>query len=216
MEFLGLSCEEFDFFRKKDKMSKQEYEKSRNDVKHHFRSLCYELQKIYHKKTEGVLEINKDFPNFNKRSMNIAVEYGEKTSCLKKSIEMNTDNISVKLIFEANDLEASKLITSRLIDKKDIIWNYVIADKHNQINFSFKSKGNKAETIKYNSLDMNSKIYDAFTSSIENYINSGKYEFEIVVQHTCPKNEAVKQGKNLSNIIYEDMVKITDLYNKLS
>jgi hypothetical protein len=216
MEFLGLTTEDFDFFRKKDKMSKQEYEKSRNEVKHHFRGLCYELQKIYHKRTAGVLNINKEYPNFNKRSINISADYGEQISNIKKTIEMNTENVSIRLNLEAHDEEMSKFIIDALKTKKSAIWDYIIADKHNQISCSFKLKGNKFDTIKYNSLDMNAKNYDSFLSFVEDNVNSGKYEFNISILHTCPKNEAIKQSKNLSTIIYEDMVCTSNLCSKLA
>ena len=215
MEFLGLTATDFDFFRKKDKMLKDEYEKGRNEVKIHFRGLCYELQKIYHKKTDGVLEINKEFQNFNKRCVDILAEFGEKTNMKKKSIEINTENLCTKLTLESHDEENSKCILDIVKNKKSYIWDYAISDKHNQINCTFKGKSNKVETIKYNSLDINTKNYDAFIDFIEKNINSNKHDFEVVIQHTCPKNEAAKQGKNLPNIIYEDMAGIMDLYNNL-
>lgn len=215
MEFLGLSTEDFDFFRKKDKMSKAEYEKSRNEVKHHFRGLCYELQKIYHKKTDGVLKINKEFPNFNKRSMNIDAQYGEKVDGFRQIIEMNTENVCTKLILEGSSEESSKLIIDILKNKKNVIWDYLLVDKHNQINTFFKGKGNKIDTIKYNSLDINTKNYDAFLEFIETHLKSGKYDFEVALQHTCPKDAAIKQSKNLSNVIYGELTNISELYTSL-
>ena len=80
MEFIGLPAGDFDFFKKKDKMSKDDYERQRNEVKLHFRSLCYEIQKIHHKKTNGVLEVNKEFQNFNKRSTNISTTKTKRTT----------------------------------------------------------------------------------------------------------------------------------------
>lgn len=215
MEFNGLLSTDFDFFRKKDKMTKDEYEKGRNDVKNHFRGLCYEMQKIYHRKTNGVLEINKDFQNFNKKCVNIFAEFGGKVDKVKKVIEMNTENISIKLILESQNEDDSKYILDLLYNKKDKIWEYVIADKHNQINCGFKYKNNRVDSIKYNSLDINTKNYEAFIGFIENNVKTGKVEFEVSILHTCPKNEAVKQSKNLPNIVYGDMISINELYIKL-
>lgn len=215
MEFLGLSNGDFDFFKKKDKMSKMEYEKRRYEVKLHFRSLCYEIQKIYHKKTEGVLEINKEFQNFNKRSINITAEYGDKTNILNKYLEMNTENLCVKLVLASHNEEDSSFIIDLVRNKKDIICEYIMANKYNAISCSFKGKSNKIESIKYNAIEINTKNYDAFVSFIEDNISKGKFQFEVIMQYTYPKNEVTKQSKNLSNIIYEVMINTGDIYSKL-
>lgn len=216
MEFLGLSIQDFDFFRKKDKMTKVEYEKSRNEVKHHFRGLCYELQKIYHKDTDGVLDINKEFSSFSKKSMNISADYGEKTNNIKKTIEMNTENVCVKLTLDSVSSETSMAVVEILKNKSEAIFNYIMADKHNQINCTYKGKGSKIDVVKYNALELDNKSYNSLVSFIENNIKDGKHEFVVVIQHTCPKNEAIKQSKNLSNIIYEDLNKTTNLFIELS
>ncbi|WDU82188.1 hypothetical protein [Caloramator sp. Dgby_cultured_2] len=67
MDFNGFVAADFDFFKKKDKFTKEEYDKFRNEVKLHFRKFCYELQKIYHKNTDGVLELDKEFHGFSKK-----------------------------------------------------------------------------------------------------------------------------------------------------
>jgi hypothetical protein len=215
MEFLGFSSDNFEFFRKKDKMSKAEYEKNRNEVKLSFRCLCYDVQKMYHKKTNGVLEINKEFSNFNKRSQNISADYGENSELAKNIIEMNIENVAIKLLFSSNDEESAKLVLDKIKNKKKQIVNFLVSEKHNQINYSFKGKGNKQDMIKLNSMDVNDKSYDAIVENVVNGINNGKYTFEVTIQHTCPKAEAIKQEKNLIEFMFKDIIGIMDLHTEL-
>lgn len=216
MEFIGFSSDNFEFFRKKDKMSKAEYEKNRNAVKLGFRCLCYDMQKLYHKKTDGVLEINKEFSNFSKRSVNISADYGKNTETAKSIIEMNIDNVAVKLICTSNNEEAARSVLSRLTDAKKQIIDFLVSEKHNQINYSLRGKGNRIEINKLNSLDVTENSFDGILTRLGESIAAGKYDFEIAIQHTCPKAEAIKQEKNLPEVLYEDMLTIMDLRSVLN
>ena len=107
MDFNGLQAADFDFFKKKEKMQKDEYEKGRNDVKVHFRGLCYEMQKIYHKNTGGVLVLDKDFQNFNKRSSSIFADHRVEESKFRISILMNCDHLKVETdVLSQNEMDA--------------------------------------------------------------------------------------------------------------
>lgn len=216
MEFLGFTAEDFDFFRKKEKMTKEEYEKNRNLVKLHFRSLCYELQKIYHRTNESVLEVNKEFSNFNRRSLDLGADYGTKTEVVRKMIDLNCDYLGLRLVFSSMNEDTSSRVLELVRNRKDVIWNYMMLDKHNQILVSFKGKSGKPETLKLTSLDMNEKNYESLLLFIEKHIKAGKLNFELVIQHVCPKNEAVKQNKNLANILFKDMLDTEVVYQALS
>lgn len=50
MEFLGFQAADFDFFKEKDRYVKDDYNKNREEMKFHFRSFCYDIQKIYYSK----------------------------------------------------------------------------------------------------------------------------------------------------------------------
>lgn len=203
MDFNGLLSTDFDFFRKKDKMQKDEYEKGRNEVKMHFRSLCYEMQKIHHKKTNGVLEIEKDFQNFNKRSTNIFANHDPGLNRFKVCIKMNGEHLGIEAELQSNNEEDAQYIMEILKNKKSVLWGFMMSNKYMVIYGEVISKDKKNNFIKLSSLDVNAKNYDNFISFVENAVAKGKTSFKIGIGYMYPKSECVKQGKSIANTSYE-------------
>lgn len=215
MEFNGILGSDFDFFRKKDKMTKEEYEKGRNDVKLHFRSLCYELQKMYHKKTGGVFELDKEFQNFNRRSINIAVEHKNADDRLKLEIVMNAESVNAGSVFETGNEQDALYILELMKSKRKIVWDYAMTNKFMVISISMLSKDKKITFNRLSSLDINVKNYDNFIKIIEDYIKEQKYNFKVEIGYVYPKNECLKQGKNLAVSVYEAIDNLQQMIEKI-
>jgi hypothetical protein len=215
MEFNGILGSDFDFFKKKDKMSKEDYEKGRNEVKLHFRSLCYELQKMYHKKTGGVLELDKEFQNFNRRSTNISVEHKNNNDKFKSEIIMNCDNINSSAVFTAENHENAQYILDIMKAKRKMIWDYAMTNKFMVISIEYFSKDKKSIRNKLSSLDINAKNYDNFISVIEGYVKDEKFNFRIEIGYVYSKNECLKQGKSLAVTIYDTISNLQEMIGKI-
>lgn len=212
MEFCGLTSKDFDFFKKKDKMSSEEYEKNRNEVKLHFRSMCYELQKSYHKKTGGVLELDKDFQNFNKRSNSIFVErpIGEGISRLR--IQMNCDGVTVETYTQLGGDITHERMASILVKNKSVIWNYAMSSKNMVIYCEIASKNNKGELYSLADGEINKKNYDSFVELIASKLEGCKGA-RLAVGYTYSKDDCIKQSKGFQNTAYTaamDVMKLGD------
>ncbi len=201
MEFCGLMSMDFDFFKRKDKMSSEEYEKSRNDVKLHFRSLCYEMQKMYHQKTGGVLELDKGFQSFNKRSSSIFVEklIGEGPTRLR--IQMNRDGITVETYLQLSKDITPEKISSTFMENKEIIWNYAMSSKNMVLCLEVSTKSNKVEIYKLKAGEINKKNYDNFVDTVSSKLKECK-EARLAIGYTYSKDECIKKSKDLQNTVY--------------
>lgn len=215
MEFNGLIGADFDFFRKKDRLSKEEYEKGRNELKLHFRGLCYELQKMYHKKTEGVLELEKEFQNFNKRSLYINARNKTKLDGFFVNIQMDGNGFGAELEAAITSLEDYAKVLSILANNKKLIWNYIMGNKNMQIYVDFGGKEKKLNTIKIGSLDINSKNYDNLMNLLQENLSKGKYPSRITMGYVFSKNECVKQGKKFTEIVYDGITSLMELSEKI-
>lgn len=215
MDFNGLQAADFDFFRKKEKMLKDEYEKGRNDVKLHFRGLCYEMQKIHHAKTGGVLNLEKDFQNFNKRSSNISAEYKVEGSSFIILILMNCDHLKIDTeVVSDNNADAEKILDI-VKNRKNIIWELTMSSKFMMIDVEVMGKDKKNNYMKLSSLDINTKNYEGFISFIENNIAKGKTAFKLGIGYVYPKSECLKQGKSIAQNSYAAMNNLMDGLKKI-
>jgi hypothetical protein len=215
MDFNGLQAADFDFFKKKEKMLKDEYEKGRNDVKLHFRSLCYEMQKIHHKKTGGVLTLEKDFQNFNKRSNNIYVEHIVEDTKFRVFILINCDHLKIENEVLSENAVDAQYVLDIIKNKKSIVWELAMSNKFAMIYAEILGKDKKNNYMKLSSLDINAKNYDSFISFIENNISKGKTAFKLGIGYVYPKSECLKQGKNIAVTSYDSMNNLLDNLKKL-
>jgi hypothetical protein len=196
-------------------MLKDEYEKGRNDVKLHFRALCYEMQKIHHRKTGGVLTLEKDFQNFNKRSSNISAYYKVEDSNFIIFMLMNCDHLKIDAeVISDNTVDAEKILDI-VKNKKSIIWELIMTSKFMMIDAEVLGKDKKNNYMKLSSLDINTKNYEGFTSFIENNTAKGKTAFKLGIGYVYPKSECLKQGKNIAQNAYDAMNNLIDSLKKI-
>jgi hypothetical protein len=217
MDFNGLCGMDFDFFKKKGKMAREEYEKSRNEVKLHFRGLCYELQRTYHKKTGGVLTLDKEFHNFNKKSNDIFVEHKYDDKCYKILIGLNSESINIELLHNCDDLYQYQYLIEIFKNRRDTILQFISSEKHRILYASFPQKNKKPVFLKLTSHEIFSKSYDNFIDFINTNISNDKYDFKVGIGYSFPRNECIKQGKAFANTAYDALIKVMklekDLYN---
>jgi len=184
-------------------MTKEEYDKVRNDFKLRFRKFCYELQKQYHKATNGVLELDKEFHGFTKKSEEIAA-FSNLSEGSKLKIYLNSEYLGI--VLELNCSNYEDLLSS----KKDIVWNFILSNKHTFAEFFPNSKGTK--NIKILSHELNSKNYENIIAAIKNSPN--KTTSFIHIGYLFNKNEAVKQGKDIVKNAHDALIKTIEL-NKM-
>lgn len=214
MEFNGLLGMDFDFFKKKDKMLKEEYDKARNEIKQHFRSLCYEVQKIYHKTTGGVLELDKDFQNFNKRSTYITAECKKEIDNFTIDIQLNSDNLCVELKNKTETKEQCEYLLGVLKNKKDVFWEYMMSNKY--MILLIESKIKKGNLLKVTSFDLNNKNYDNMVKYIEDNIKEERYSFNFMIAFVYGKSECLKQGKAIAHTINNAVIKIKEIEKRIA
>jgi hypothetical protein len=214
MEFNGFTGADFDFFRKKDKMSRDDYEKGRNNLKLHFRSLCYEIQKVYHQKTGSVLYLQKEFQSFNKRSNDIVVERINNENNCKVVVVFNSDCLNIELRLLCEDKIKFENAIETLKNKRPSIWQFLSSNKHVIIHADIPQRNKKNIVYKLTSIDISNKNYDSFIENVNN-INKDKYTCNICIGYNLPKNECIKQGKNLKNIAYDAVISILNLEQSL-
>lgn len=217
LEFTGFIGADFEFFRKKDKMTKEDYEKGRNNVKLHFRGLCYEIQKIYHQKTGGVFDLDKEFQNFNRRSNEIRAEHNDKAEEKGCNItfQLNGESLTILINIESQDLSGMESIMDMLTNKKSSIWQYLSSNKHMMIYAEFPQKNKKSNLLQLNSLNVSHKNYDGFVDFVKENINKEKYACKVGIGYNFPKSECLKQGKNFKNTAYDAAMNMLELKKEL-
>lgn len=215
MEFNGFVVGDFDFFRKKDKAPKDEYEKQRNELKLHFRGFLYSLQKKYHLKTNGVLELQKDFQNFNKRSTNIEATYREEGWKREVAIALTSDALRVELIHTAIGVEGIKEAAEILKKNKSLIWEYLTQSKFMNLNFEVIDRNKKIGNMKLTSHDISGKNYETFIEEIEKFSGNDRYQLRLGLGGVYHKNECVKQAKALENTAFDLLISLMDLNNRI-
>lgn len=216
MEFNGLTGVDFDYFKNKDKLSKEEYERIRNDLKMHFRALCYQMQKNHHSKTGGVLELQRDFHSFNKKSTDIYSEYKGSSNDFRVIIKLDKDALSIESVFSSYSKDEAYKIIDILTNKKMKLWEFVLSNKFMHMHIEFSKKNRKSNELKLNSLEINNKNYDNFILFIENNIKEDNYIFDLKIGYSFPKNECIRQGKNLVNLSYNSLINIKEMIEKIS
>lgn len=199
MDFNGFVAADFDFFKKKDKFTKEEYDKFRNDIKLHFRKYCYELQKIYHKNTDGVLELDKEFHGFYKKSDEIAA-YNLINENLRIKFFLNSENVGTCLELKHDNLK------DILTKHKELIRQFMFLNKHAFIELQTMGKGDKKTRV--SALDYSEKNYESFM------VESNKSK-TLLIGFIYNKNEAIKLGKDITKHIYENYFEINKVKDLL-
>lgn len=199
MDFNGFVVADFDFFKKKDKFTKEEYDKFRNEIKLNFRKFCYELQKIYHKDTGGVLELDKEFHGFSKKSDEIAA-YNHLNDNLRIKFFLNSENVGTCLEIKHGNIKEI------LIHYKDFIKQFMFSNKHSFMEIRVAIKGDKK--IRILSLEYNEKNY-------ENFVKESNKSKLLLIGFIYNKSESIKLGKDITKFIYNNYFEINKIKDQM-
>ncbi|WP_027307690.1 hypothetical protein [Caloramator sp. ALD01] len=202
MEFLGFEAQDFEYFKNLEKNLNDEYLKQRENVKTNFRAFCYELQKIYHKHTNGFLELEKDFLKSNKKSDNLKARHRISENAY---IDIVINQYGVGIYYNTQNKEI-------ISNSKDKIWNYILSNKKSFISLNRITKTKCTEIIKINCLEMNSKAYDNIKIVLE---ENKEDKLNLYIGAFYTKSECIKQKRQLANHFYEEFLKIYDLCKTL-
>ncbi|MCX7950674.1 MAG: hypothetical protein N2594_01835 [Clostridiales bacterium] len=191
MEFLGLEAMAFDFFKNKDKYSKEDYNKYRDEMKLQFRSFCYEIQKLYHKKTDGFFELERDFQKLSKKSENIRAEHNVDKGG-KVVIQLNSEELAV--FFETED-------KGLILNKKSHLQEYIYSNKKSFIALTQSGKNKNNEIMRVGCLDFNEKMYNLLTQKLD-------ASTLLLIGVSFNKQTCIKQQKQLVQSVYDELMKI--------
>lgn len=198
MEFLGFEAVDFDFFKNKEKYSKEDYNKYRDEMKLHFRSLCYEIQKVYHKKTDGFFELERDFQKLNKKSENIRVEHKVEEGS-KVVIQLNSEELAV--FFETDDIDL-------ILREKNKLQEYIYSSKKSFIALIQSGKNKNSQLFRVGCLDFNDKIYDLLIKKVEE-------ASLFLIGVSFNKQTCLKQQKQLINTLYNELIRLMEFTKEL-
>lgn len=191
MEFLGFETMAFDFFKNKDKYSKEDYNKYRDEMKLQFRSFCYEIQKLYHKKTGGFFELERDFQKLSKKSENIRAEHNVDKGG-KVVIQLNSEELAI--FFETED-------KGLMLNKKSHLQEYIYSNKKSFIALTKSGKNKNGEIMRVGCLDFNEKMYNLLTQKLEE-------STLLLIGVSFNKQTCIKQQKQLVQSVYDELMKI--------
>ncbi len=209
MDFNGFANSDFDFFKKKDKMSKVDYEEGRKNLKTHFRGLCYEIQKLYYKEHSVPFYIEKEFQNFSKRSTSINAMHDVENSPIKLNLLLNEEGI-YNIIELSNEIPVIDILSNK---KKDII-SFITSSRNRFIKADLNLKSKNKNIIKLNSYEMSDKNFDNLCANLSESIKNGK-EVSSHIGYFYSKSECVKQGKDFLNTAYGSVLELLKFSNKL-
>lgn len=198
MEFLGFEAVDFDFFKNREKYSREDYNKYRDDMKLHFRSLCYEIQKLYHKKTGGFFELERDFQKLNKKSENIRAEHKVDRGG-KIVIQLSAEELSIFYETDNKDL---------ILTTKGNLQEYIYSNKKSFISLIKSGKNKISEVIRVGCLDFNDKMYDMLTKQIGD-------STMLLVGISFNKQTCLKQQKQLIQSVYDELIRIVEFTREL-
>lgn len=212
MEFNGFVNMDFDFFRKKDKLSSEDYDNARNNLKTHFRGMCYEFQKMYFKNTGNFFDMEKEFQNFNKRSTSINAAHIIKSNDLKLNFELNSDGMYIEIALPTS---GSLGALDYLIKKKDALFNFIMGNRFRVVKAYITSKSKELSCIKLSGYDISEKNYEVFIKNLQNNLKSGKQISKLTLGYYFNKVECTKQGKNLINSVYDSVIGILSVADNI-
>lgn len=216
MEFQGFQASDFDFFRKKDKMQRVEYEKGRNDIKHHFRSLLYEFQKLYHSETSGVLNLDKEFQNFTKKSTLLMSQIYMLEGLFKCFVSIDSDRLIISSRAELVSTEDFLNLSNSLKQNRNDIINFAADNKNFQLCVIPALKHKNIQGVKFSSIDITGKNLDSLQDKLMSMEEKKVYPYYISFDLVYTKMECVKLSKGASQVAYKALkgsMGLTELFN---
>lgn len=225
MEFYGFSNSDFDFFRKKNSMSKMEYDVKKEEIKRHFRELCYEIQKNYHSTTGETLLLDKNFQNFNRNKNYLtATSQIDKINAFYLKIELCQENIHIGLVCPSDgDCLKYDGLKQLIKDKKDIFLKFFKENKSMFV-LLYKRNGKKTgdegwvEEYRFNNNELILGNFDLLISNMEKIQPSqcnSKSMGGIQIRAQFTKSDAVKMGKMLAARSCREIISLLSLCRAL-
>ena len=218
MDFNGFESSDFEFFKRKKTMEKSEYEKKKEGLKRLFRGLCYQLQKCYHKNTDGVLILEKDFQGLNKGKDHLYARANiNGIDFLGLEIDLYQEGLNINLISPADgDYLKFELFKNALKDKKDIFARLFRENKSIYMTIYKRDikkprTGCWTEEFKFENKELNINNLDLVVNNIEKiqpYPFDNKNIGGVKIKLNIPRPEAIKQGKALPNKVCTEVIKM--------
>jgi hypothetical protein len=226
MDFMGFVNGDFDFFKKKAAMAKPEYDEKKEEVKRHFRELCYQVQKQYHSVTGGTLLLDKDFQGLNKNKNHISAKCKiDEIDFAFLSIELNGECVSINLISppDGDYLKFEKF--REAVKEKSNETARFFKEERSAILALYKLDVKKAgedawkEEFKFLNREMCSEDYKLLLENMERlqpipYNSRKSAGAKIKIQH--PKSEVVRVGKMLPSRLCTELISFLKLCGELS
>jgi hypothetical protein len=226
MDFVGFVNSDFDFFKKKTTMDKQEYDERKEEVKRHFREFCYQVQKCYHLVTGGTLVLDKDFQGLNRNRNSITAKsqvYG--FDIMEQVMEMNQDKIFIYFVCPKSDGNSADLqVLKNLIeDKKDIFSRFFKENK--EVSLALFSRHVKKaasedwiDECKFDNSELSLGDYKILVSNIEKLQSQevvNKIKCSIRIRTQFSKNDIIRTGKAFAERSCGEIIKLQNLCNIL-
>jgi len=225
MEFSGFISSDFDFFKKKNSMEKNEYNTKREEVIRHFREYCYELQKIYHSNTGKTLLLDKDFHGLNKNKNSLVAKSSvEGVDFVNLKIQQDKNCISIKLICPPDgDPKKYEVMKQKIMTRGDVFVRFFKENKNMLIVLlrrTSKKLGDDSwiEEFRYNN---NELVLGNYNNLIENMNrlqpvpDDNKKLAGMHIGMEISKGDAVRAGKVLASRSCSEIINLLDLCQKL-
>lgn len=221
MEFLGFTNNDFDFFKKKSMMDKAEYNERREEVKRHFRELCYQIQKNYHSLTGGTLLLDKDFHGLAKNKAYIyAFSKMDDADVFGLYIMLGKDSLNINLCcpYDGNPVKFQEL-KGIINDNKDKFAKFFKENKNMHIELfsrNYKKQGEDGwtEEFKYTNNELNQGDYNNLIKNMEKLQPDPLDDKNLAGLRICTivsKPDAIKLGNALSLKLCKDIIRLIKL-----
>lgn len=214
MEFNGYTNMDFDFFRKKDKLLKTDYDSARNNLRLHFRGMCYGLQKLYYKNVGEVFTLEREYQNFNKRSTSINASHIIKDgdTSLRLNLELDNNGLFVEIVIPEEVAKSWGGYVEYLKANKQQILNYVMGNRFRICYAEVGKKVKDLSIIKVSGFEISDKNYDNFIKNLENSLKAGNTIGKLCVGYFYNKGESTKQGTELLDVVYDSITSLKNTY----
>lgn len=217
MDFSGFENADFDFFRKKGSMNKEEYDIKKEEVRRHFRELCYQIQKSYHSTTGRTLALDKDFAGLGKiKNMISAKSKIEGMDYFNLCIFQTQDGISINLACPpADEFIQYQRLKNVMASRKELFAKFFKENRNTYIVLckrNYRKPGDDAweEEFKFDNNELCLGNFDLLTGNMDRlqpFPMENKKLGGLYIRTQFLKSESVKLGKQLPSRICTEIIK---------